>query len=622
MSISGLTCNSSSLRYNTAAFAVLTAVLYLLSVRNYPLFHSLAELFSIVIAFGLFVIAWNARSFFNNNYLLFVGIVYLYVAFFDLLHTLAYPGMGVFGGFDDNNLPPQLWLAARYLESAALLIAPLFFYRPLRLAPLFAVLSALSVFLIWAIFIGQVFPVCFVTGTGLTPFKQYSEYLVVAVLLAALVLLYREKERFDPAVVRLLTLSVGCTIITELCFTLYIDLYGLSNFVGHIFKILSFYFMYKAIIETSLKQPYSLLFRELKQSEEVLRRKEASLVLAQRLAGMGSWEWQLDSGRMWWSDEMYRIFDYDPDLTEPSISLIVARTHPDDRETVQLRIDEFVRDRKPFKHLHRVLHRSGEVRHVCAQVTEGKPETPDTTVGIVHDITEQVLAEEMRTDIELITRHDLKTPLSPVLSIPDLLLEDDNLTPVQRDHLCFIRESGFRMLAIIDSSLSLYKMEKGVYELSPAPFDLLLLLRAVIRESQSLLERRRVSIDPLLEGRPAAPDDLFMVHGEEMLCYTMLANLLKNAIEASPQDGTVQVALRTEEDWSCLEICNAGLVPKEMRSRFFEKYATSGKKQGTGLGTYIAWLVVKTHGGEIELRMPEEHSTVVAVRLPRQKRDA
>ncbi|HIJ94314.1 MAG TPA: PAS domain S-box protein [Desulfuromonadales bacterium] len=246
------------------------AVLIGIAQQNYLLFHGLAELFSIVIAFGIFVIGWNSRNFYRNNYLLFIGIAYLFVAFFDILHTLAYKGMGVFTGFDDNNLPPQLWLVARYLESGALLIAPAYFNTTLNYRRIFTVFSGLSLSALYAIFYARIFPTCFIAGVGLTPFKRISEYLIDIILLLALVFLYKRKEHFEPNVLRLLALSILCTMVTELCFTMYVHLYGFSNLCGHIFKIFSFVFMYLAIIRTALEKPYDLLFKELNDRTEKL----------------------------------------------------------------------------------------------------------------------------------------------------------------------------------------------------------------------------------------------------------------------------------------------------------------------------------------------------------------
>ena len=76
--------------------------LYLTSLYNYLLFHSLAEIFSIVVACGIFMVAWNSRRFLDNNYLLLLGIAYLFVGGLDLIHTLTYKGMGIFQGYGTN----------------------------------------------------------------------------------------------------------------------------------------------------------------------------------------------------------------------------------------------------------------------------------------------------------------------------------------------------------------------------------------------------------------------------------------------------------------------------------------------------------------------------------------
>ena len=249
-------------------WGMLTLVgLYLSSLYNYLLFHSIAELFSIIIACGIFMIAWNSRQFIHNNYLLFIGVAYLFVGGLDLVHTLGYKGLAIFKGYE-TNLATQLWIAARYTESLSLLIAPLFFRRRLRTGLILLGYSALFVLLLLSIFYWEIFPVCFVEGTGLTPFKKISEYVISFILLASIGLLFKNRQEFDRTVLRWVIGSIVLTVVSELCFTFYIHAYGLSNLIGHYFKILSFYFIYKAIIETGLAKPYDLLFRDIKRSEE------------------------------------------------------------------------------------------------------------------------------------------------------------------------------------------------------------------------------------------------------------------------------------------------------------------------------------------------------------------
>jgi hypothetical protein len=191
--------------------------LYLSSIYSYLLFHSLAEGFSIVVACGVFLLAWNSRKLSDNNYLLFLGIVYLFVAILDFIHTLAYTGMGVFPGYD-TNLPTQLWIAARYMESCSLLIAPVFINRRVKTELALPAYVLFSTVLLAIIFI-RIFPVCFIEGVGLTPFKKISEYIISGILVSAAVVMYRKRTEFEKGVFLLVTTSIVFTIISELAFT-------------------------------------------------------------------------------------------------------------------------------------------------------------------------------------------------------------------------------------------------------------------------------------------------------------------------------------------------------------------------------------------------------------------
>ena len=244
--------------------------LYLTSLYSYLLFHGLAELFSIVIACGIFMLAWNSRRFLDNTYLLFIGIAYLFIGGLDLIHTLAYKGMGVFPGYDAN-LSAQLWVAARYVESLSLLSACFFIGRKLKTNLVFLGYISAMFLLLGSIFSWNLFPVCYVEGMGLTPFKKISEYIISLILLASIAMLFKKRHEFDEGVLRLLIASIILTIGSELAFTFYVHVYGLFNLIGHYLKIISFYLIYKAVIQTGLLRPYALLFRDLKRSEEALR---------------------------------------------------------------------------------------------------------------------------------------------------------------------------------------------------------------------------------------------------------------------------------------------------------------------------------------------------------------
>ncbi len=127
--------------------------------------------------------------------------------------------------------------------------------------------------MVLSIFYWKFFPVCFVDGIGLTPFKKISEYLICLILLGGIALLYKNRIRFEPSIFRALLLSIICTITSELAFTFYVSNYGLSNLIGHYFKLFSFLLIYKAIIETGIRSPYEIIFKELDTSNKTLNKE-------------------------------------------------------------------------------------------------------------------------------------------------------------------------------------------------------------------------------------------------------------------------------------------------------------------------------------------------------------
>jgi hypothetical protein len=171
------------------ALAVAILALHLSSLYSYLFFHSLVEISRIVVIFGVFVLAWHSRRWSQNGYLTFVGIAYLFVGFLELLHALAYKGMGVFQGYDAN-LPTQLWVAFRYLESISLLVAAFLIDKRISPAVAFGGYSLITTAIAIAIFSGT-FPDCFVEGKGLTTFKIESEYIISGLFFISVLLLMR-----------------------------------------------------------------------------------------------------------------------------------------------------------------------------------------------------------------------------------------------------------------------------------------------------------------------------------------------------------------------------------------------------------------------------------------------
>ena len=260
-----------TLAVNWIILLMALTMLYISSHFNYLLFHSFAEIFSICIAYTVFIIAWNSKKYLDNGYLIFIGIAYLFVGILDLFHTLSYKGMAIFTDYDFY--ANQIWIATRFLESVSVLIAFAFLFikRNINWTLVISVFCFITTLILLSVFYWKIFPICFVEGAGLTRFKVMSEYVICAILMIDIVLLVKYRNLFDAKVYQYLLWSFIFTIGSELAFTFYISNYGFSNLIGHYFKIISFYLMYKAIIEKAVKKPYEIIFRELKTNQEELQ---------------------------------------------------------------------------------------------------------------------------------------------------------------------------------------------------------------------------------------------------------------------------------------------------------------------------------------------------------------
>lgn len=216
----------------------------------------------------------------------------------------------------------------------------------------------------------------------------------------------------------------------------------------------------------------------------------------------------------------------------------------------------------------------------------------------------------LREDVERMSRHDLKTPLTSILGATRLLAEGGRLDSGQRELAGVVQRASLRMLEMVNLSLGLYRMEQGTYVLAPVPVDLQDVVRRVLVDLHGYAQDRGAALHLRGSGR-----DAVHVRGEELLCYSIVGNLVKNAIEAAGSGATVTLELH-RGDPVALSVANPGRVPPEVQHRFFEKYATHGKSGGTGLGTYSARLLARVQHGDLAMRTGAD-GTTLTLTLPR-----
>lgn len=380
---------------------------------GYSLFHVLVELFAVVVASGIFIVTWNTRRLLDNGYLLVLGIAFLFVGAVDLLHLLAYKGMGGLLGPDQTNLPTQLWLVARYLQAISMLVAPAFLTRRVRPLGIVAAFGGVATLGVASVFWG-IFPSA-LTSAGLTPFKIGSEFAVSGILLVAAVLLWRRRERFETGVLELLLASIGTTIASEMAFTLYTDPFGALNLLGHILKVFAFYFIYKAIVVTALQRPFSILFREISEREAALADSEERFRATFEQAIVGIAHADLEGRWLRVNARLSEITGYTKEellgLTFRDVSY--PEDLPEDVEQFDRLVEGEIADYTLEK---RAVSKDGTVFWVSLRRSAVRDERgkPKYIVSIVEDIDERKHAEDAQ-------RRIADTLQSALLAMPDSL---------------------------------------------------------------------------------------------------------------------------------------------------------------------------------------------------------
>ncbi len=261
----------SKLRLWAPVGAAVVVGLFIMSRENYLLYHTLVELLSVVVFFSVFTVGWSSRHLEGTKPLTILACAYLTVGAIDLMHALSYKGMAIFS-HTSANLPTQMWIVARYVESLSLLLAVYMTeknrtYNATVLLGSYLAVLAVSLFTVF----GGIFPVCYIEGAGLTTFKIVGEYILIGILLATVVHIWRRRHDQDRTVTSLFAAAVLTTAVSELAFTAYVDVFGFFNFLGHVFKLVSSVLIYLALVKEAFRKPYSTLLRSLVQSQNDLQ---------------------------------------------------------------------------------------------------------------------------------------------------------------------------------------------------------------------------------------------------------------------------------------------------------------------------------------------------------------
>lgn len=209
---------------------------------------------------------------------------------------------------------------------------------------------------------------------------------------------------------------------------------------------------------------------------------------------------------------------------------------------------------------------------------------------------------KLREDIEKLTHHDLKGPLGVILfELPKI---------TDKAVAQSIEESTNNVLSMVNNTLDIFKIENGTYPLKPDMVDLNNLVNKAIKSVSGLSAKKHIKFNIHCEHQNT------YMNAEELLCLSIFNNLIKNAVEASPDHKDIDIHINETGDNVEFILINEGVIPVDLRDSLFEKYSTSNHLRGSGLGAYSAKLMTEAQKGSIEFKIVDDIKTQFTVIMP------
>ena len=385
-----------------------------------------------------------------------------------------------------------------------------------------------------------------------------------------------------------------------------------------------------------------------KIAEEKLRKSEANLSAAQRIAHVGIWEFDVRSQQLTWSEEKFRIFGLDPTKPEPTYTQLIEMIHPDDRAVFEQAVSCALTSGTSYEIVFRIKRPSGQIRHIetRGEAIFNSALTVIQLFGTVVDITERKLAEaetlkalqrerelsEAKSHFIAMTSHDLRTPLTTIQSSVDLLKHRSEKLSSQRQqiHLDRISSSVEQMTGMVEDVLVLSEAEAGKLQLNPTPVDLVQLCQSLVTEllvadkkQHKITFTHQGDCSTALTGTASLDDSeevSIQYPLDEKLVRYILTNLLSNALKYSPQESIVQFDMVCNSESVVFHIQDQGIgIPPEDMPRLFESFYRAknvGVTQGTGLGLAIVKQCIDLHSGQVNVDSVVGEGTTFSVTLP------
>lgn len=365
--------------------------------------------------------------------------------------------------------------------------------------------------------------------------------------------------------------------------------------------------------------------------EEELRRSKSGLSKAQEIAQVGNWDWDVDSGGMYWSPQAYRNFGFEPGAVSPAYRVMVDAIHPNDRAFLKKAFYEAIFENVPLDAEVRAGS-SGEPKylHFIGEAVLDDRREPAHLIGTVQDVTHGKLLENdlrkakeaaeeatrLKDKFVALVSHDLRTPLTTVTGYLKLLYRDMEALSVGeiKEFLTYGLDGAEKMLTLIEEMLSISRLQSGKMQLNREFIDANYLAIKTVSTFLPVAEKKGIDI---VNDVPRHT----RIYADDALITQVVENLISNAIKFSKRGGKITLFMRKEIPFAlAVKDDGIGIEQKRLGDLFRYEVRTStvgtAGETGTGFGLPLSNDIVNAHGGNIRVESVSGKGSVFYLELP------
>lgn len=615
---------------------------------NFMLSHSILETLNSSICFSLAIIVINSYKLSRNNYFVFLGIVFGFVSFFNFLHEIAYMGAFI-NSTSPINLSMQINIAYRLVESFSILASFIFLYKSFKPYAVFYFYLLLSMVLLYLIFNTSFFPTCFASGSGMTPFANACEWAMMSSMAVSIFLFIKHRRHFGNRIAFYMSMYLLFIILTRFTADFNTSIYNSYSLTSHVFKFVSYYFLYKALVEKVVKCPLDSLCQDIAGKNSELER--TINMLSYKNVKLEKIKEELQASK----DKYKKFLEFLPDAVfirhgqeivyanTAAVKLFKAKdaeellgkapvdlVHPCCQNCLAHGLEDQKEGVVPCLNFNdlKLAALDGTLIDADVKCTPLGAREEDFYITVIHDLFERKNAEnavkllneareneKLKTEFFANLSHELKTPINVIYSALQVM-DLNNGEKESKKYNRVIRQNCYRLLRLVNNLIDSTRIDAGFLKLHMAHENIVPVVEDVVQSISSYVESKGISLifDTDVEEK-------YMDFDPDAMERIVL-NLLSNAVKFSQENGTITVNIVDKGSKVAVCVKDDGIgIPESQQALVFERFkqvdkSFSRNKEGSGIGLSLVKSLVELHKGSITLKSEEGEGSEFIVELP------